>query len=131
MVLDQATKRNEGIRVKLRLETPKLSALPWELLYNKRLSEGFWALSNNISIVRHIPLMTRADTKPFRSPLKILVIISSPVDLPPLDIEREISSIKTALRRQILFRSIKFFVIRNATILKIDQYLRYNNKERK
>jgi len=127
MVLDQAIKKNEGIRVKLRLDTPELSALPWELLYNKRLPEGFWALNSKTSIVRHIPLMASANTKPFRTPLKILVIIASPVGLPPLDVEREISSIKNALRRQILFRSIKLITIRNATILKIDQYLRYNN----
>jgi len=84
-----------GLRLKLRLAgAPELSDLPWEFLYDGR---DFCALSSSTPLVRSLDLATPARPMQVALPLRILVTISAPQDVPPLDVEAEQANIEEAL----------------------------------
>jgi hypothetical protein len=53
--LNKATQQGKGLRLKLRIQSPKLAALPWEFLYDKRQGE-YLCLSRGTPIVRYLEL---------------------------------------------------------------------------
>lgn len=86
-------KSNEGLR--LRLHTyAETSDWPWELL---RDHSGFLCKSEKVSVVRYpdIPVIVT----PYRGPrpLRVLVVISNPVNCPALDVDSEWEEIRRAL----------------------------------
>jgi CHAT domain/NACHT domain len=92
---------DRGLRIKLCLdpENPdlaRLAALPWELLYSRERRE-FLGLGRTTPVVRslRVPRLLRPVLQP---PLRILVLISSPRGLPPLDLARERRRIEDAWR---------------------------------
>lgn len=84
-----------GLRLKLHLSAaPALADLPWEFLHDGR---GFLALSTQTPLVRYLDV-----PKPYRPlrldlPLRMLGTISSPHDLPPLDVQAEQGKVQEAL----------------------------------
>lgn len=97
--ISQATADNEGkgIRLRLRLnECPELADVAWEFLYDKSKNR-FLALATDSSIVRFLEHPTRLSSLKLAPPLKMLVVIASPTDYPPLDVEQEWSHLKTSL----------------------------------
>jgi hypothetical protein len=84
--LGVAQQRGERLRVVLRLTAPELAALPWEALFDP---ETQTYLCRQEPLVRHVPAPYTADPLEVRPPLRILGLISSPRDLPPLDVEAE------------------------------------------
>ncbi|RLC71074.1 MAG: hypothetical protein DRI52_05845, partial [Chloroflexi bacterium] len=89
---------NNGLR--LRLVTPSSSTLlrviPWEFLHD---GQRFLSVSNRTPIVRYIkPVWETFTPFPLYPPLRILVVIASPKDRPPLDIEKEKRNISSALQ---------------------------------
>ncbi len=96
--LDEATRQGAGLRIRLRLSNaPQLADVPWEYLYNPALNR-FFSLSVETPIVRYLELPEPIQPLAIQPPLKILVMISSPQDYPPLDVEREWTKLKDALR---------------------------------
>jgi CHAT domain len=96
--LDEAERQGAGLRVRMRLAgAPELLDLPWEYLYNQTLNR-FMALSVETPLVRYLDLPERIQPLAVKPPLKILVMISSPSDYPPLDVEREWAKLTDALR---------------------------------
>src|SRR5579885_143976 len=89
-------KDDQGLRVKLRIQTPALAALPWEFLYDARQGE-YVCLSRQTPLVRYLELPQSAQPLPVKPPLRILCMISSPGDQAQLDIEREKGRIQEAL----------------------------------
>ncbi|MBN1934738.1 MAG: CHAT domain-containing protein [Anaerolineae bacterium] len=80
--------QGEGLRIKLRINAPELIALPWEVLYDARQDE--WVtLSRHTPIIRYLDLPLPETDLAVRPPLRILGMIATPSDLPPLDVERE------------------------------------------
>ena len=85
-----ATEREQcGLRLRLRLsEAPQLADLPWEYLYSPA-TDDFVVLSSWTPVVRYISLERGAPPLTVTPPLKMLAMVSSPSDYPPLDVEAE------------------------------------------
>lgn len=94
--MDIATKDNKGLRLRLRIDVPEFHDLPWEFLYNPQLNQ-FPALSVNTPVVRYFDLPYTTQPLFVKPPLKILAMISSPEEYPPLDVEGEWKKLNESL----------------------------------
>jgi len=91
-----ALSQGKGLRLKLRILSPELAALPWEFLYDPGGSE-YLCLSSTTPIVRYLELAQPPQPLLVTPPLSILGVVSSPKDLPQLDIEREKQRLEKAI----------------------------------
>jgi len=91
-----AISQSKGLRLKLRIEPPELATLPWEFLYDKR-ARKFLALTIRTVLVRYIETPYAAQPLLVQPPLRLLVVIASPINYPQLDVEREKRRILQAL----------------------------------
>ncbi|MCK5057339.1 MAG: SUMF1/EgtB/PvdO family nonheme iron enzyme [Candidatus Aminicenantes bacterium] len=87
---------HKGLRVKLRIQSPELAALPWEFMYDDRQGE-YLCLSKKTPVVRYIELPQSIQPLKVKLPLRILGMIADPSDLLHLDIEREKQRIEKAV----------------------------------
>lgn len=95
--LDEAARQQATLRIKLRLkESPALLRLPWEYLYHSRRNL-FLSQSTTSSLVHFFELPTPAPSLTVTLPLRMLVVIATPTDLMPLDVEREWTNVQRAL----------------------------------
>jgi YVTN family beta-propeller protein len=95
--LDQAEGQDAGLRVRLRLtDSPELADLPWEYLYD-RDARRYLALSAWTPLVRYLDLPGRIRPLSVRPPLRVLVLVASPTDFPPLDVDAEWRRLREAL----------------------------------
>jgi hypothetical protein len=93
----EAARQGKRLRLRLRLsDAPELLDLPWEYLYDN-VADRFVALSSNTPLVRYLDLPGRVEPLPVSGPLRVLALIASPQDMPPLDVEREWQNLQTAL----------------------------------
>lgn len=94
---DEADRQGMGLRVRLRLaDVPELGDLPWEYLYDPALNR-FLALSIETPIVRYLDLPEAVRPVRVKPPLRILTVIASPSDLPPLEVDREFENLSRAV----------------------------------
>jgi formylglycine-generating enzyme required for sulfatase activity len=121
--LNLARRSEHGLRVRMRIEPPELSALPWELMHDKR-SNSFISLSIHTPIVRYVELQQSAPPLTTRKPLRILVVISSPTDQPALSIDAETGHITQALSDLVAKGDVKITIMREANLLAIQKQLR-------
>jgi hypothetical protein len=95
--LELAEQQNAGLRLRMHLtRTPELAAYPWEYLYDQSLNR-FLALSVETPIVRYLDIPDRIRPLVVDLPLRVLVIIASPLGQAPLNVEREWANTQTAL----------------------------------
>ena len=94
---DAATTQGNGLRIRLRLDAPDLAGLPWEYLYYS-VKDEFLVQSTDTSIVRYIDIPEKIRPLGVTPPLNILVMISSPRDYEPLDVEQEWANISGAMQ---------------------------------
>lgn len=95
--LDEARRQGKGLRIRLGLtNAPELADLPWEYLYIPKLNR-FLSLSARTPLVRDLELPEPIRPLKVDAPLRVLVVISSPSDYPPLDVEREWKRLQSAL----------------------------------
>ncbi|WP_086688381.1 COR domain-containing protein, partial [Nostoc sp. T09] len=115
-----------GYEVRLRLvfESPEIAALPWEFLYDEA-TNTFLANNTQTVLSRYVdvPLQKR-DPKAASLPLKVLLVISSPSNLPQLDVAGEERLIREALKKHIDAGTIELDVLHEATRSNITQKLR-------
>ncbi len=83
-----ARRDGAGVRLRLRILAPELAALPWEMLYDARQSE-FVGLSQQTPIVRIVETLAPLQPLTVTPPLRILGLVASPANVPPLDVDRE------------------------------------------
>ena len=84
-----ATEQAGGLRLRLRLnDAPAIAGLPWELLYDAR-TNNFLAQSERTPLVRFLDVPQVPRPIAVDGPLRVLAIISSPIDLEELDVEAE------------------------------------------
>lgn len=83
-----AEQNDRGLRLKLRLQSALLAAVPWELLYDRRFGE-FLCTSRQLSIVRYVALPRAVQLLATKPPLHILGVVAAPDNLPPLDVAQE------------------------------------------
>jgi hypothetical protein len=93
-----------GLRIKLHIdpEHPSLAlvaSLPWEFLYRKETRE-FLNLSRFTPLVRYLEVPRPYTPLPVDPPLRILVLISDPIDYPRLDLRQERALIEDSWARQ-------------------------------
>lgn len=113
----------QGLRIRLRIEATELAALPWELMRDKR-SDSFISLSVYSPIVRYIELQRATPPLATRKPLSILIVVSSPNDQQPLNVELETSQIRRALDDLIQKGAVKITVMHDANLLALQRRLR-------
>jgi hypothetical protein len=102
------------IQIKLNPEHPDLArlySLPWELIYRPE-TQDFLSLSRSSPIVRYLDVSRPTTPYPLPSPLRILVAMASPTDLPPLDLARERHNIEVAWGQQ---KAVEVVFLRNAS----------------
>ena len=119
-----AASNNESVRLRLIFQSPELAALPWEFLYDEG-TNTFLANNTQTVLSRYVdvPLLKR-ELKGASLPLKVLLVISSPSNLPQLDASSEENLIKEALAKHIEAGLVELDVLQSATIRNINQKLR-------
>lgn len=124
-----AESAGRGVRLRLIFEEPQMAAIPWEFLYDES-TNTFLANDPKTALSRYIDVpLRRQDIKPASLPLKILLIISSPKNLDPLDSAGEEKLIRKALEKHINTNMIEIDIINKATIDAIYQRLNENEDE--
>jgi CHAT domain/TIR domain len=86
-----------GLRLKIKIDpsdegTVALYDLPWELLYDD-MTETFFALSRQVSWVRHLDVPRFLQPIPFTPPLRVLAVSASPRGLAPLSLGTEVQQL--------------------------------------
>jgi len=94
--LRQAAQESKGLRLKLRIQSPELAALPWEFLYDERRGE-YLCLSKNTPPIRYLELPQPIQPLTVTPPFRILAMIASPRNLPLLDVDRERQRVEGAV----------------------------------
>ncbi len=113
-----------GLRIRLRLAgVPELANLPWEFIYSAAKNQ-FFALSRYTPIVRHLDLPERVRPLAVDPPLCILVMVSSPSDYDPLDVELEWQKLKEALQDLEQKKLVVLERLPEATLLCLQRHLR-------
>jgi tetratricopeptide (TPR) repeat protein len=113
-----------GLRIRMRLNgAPELSKLPWEYLYRSN-KNSFLGLAMATPIVRYLDLPDSARPLKVQSPIRILVMISSPKDYPQLDTEVEFGHLKEALADLEERGAVELHCLRNATLNELRWELR-------
>ncbi|HSC73897.1 MAG TPA: PQQ-binding-like beta-propeller repeat protein [Gaiellaceae bacterium] len=92
----EAYEKDVGLRLKLRVQAPDLSVIPWEFLYDEQEDE-YLALARSTPVVRYLELPQPLKPLTVTPPLKILGMIASPRDQDPLDTGRERKRLEDAV----------------------------------
>ncbi|MGD2176779.1 MAG: MFS transporter, partial [Anaerolineae bacterium] len=116
--------RQRGLRIKLHIdpEDPslaQLTSLPWEFLYRKE-TRDFLNLSRFTPILRYLDVQRPYTPLPLEPPLRILVVISAPIDYAVLDLHRERALIEASWARQ---EGVQVEFMAQATILALQDRL--------
>jgi CheY-like chemotaxis protein len=118
-----AAASERGVRLRLIFEDPELAALPWEFLYDAD-TNTFLGNDTQTALSHYIDVpLQRREIRAAQPPLKILLVIASPKDLPQLDAAGEERLIREALARHINEGRIELDVLDQATIRNINQKL--------
>ncbi len=108
--LQMAVLQQKGLRIRLRLFDVRVQRMRWELLLDAR-SDDFLALSRNTPIVRYLPVGAPIDALEVDLPLRVLALIASPSDLPPVDIAAEKQNLQKALAAMQSKRAVEVVVL--------------------
>jgi CHASE2 domain-containing sensor protein len=88
--------KEKGLRLRLRIGSPELSVLPWELLFSS--SRSYLGTSHQSPVVRWLYVPKPIRELQVAMPLRLLVAVPEITEpYPPLDVDREIDGLKTAL----------------------------------
>ncbi len=122
--LARADQNNQGVRIRLNTQgAPGLARLPWEYLYNDSQNR-FLSLSPDTPIVRFYDLPEPVRPFAITSPLRILLMVSSPREHPPLDIAREAANMQRALAGLMQAGLVELDVMQAATLMDLRRQLR-------
>jgi CHAT domain-containing protein len=99
-----AVRGRAGLRIRLQMESAALASLPWELLFK---GGDFLATNPSFSLCRYLPLDNPRKALPIDGPLHILVLVSAPNDMPPLDYLAERQALGTALDTMVSTRGVE------------------------
>ena len=115
--------RSRGARIVLALrpEAAALWGVPWEYLHDGR---EFLAVSGRFAIARMPWALRELKPAPTPLPLRILVVVSSPKNLPELNTEKEIADIQNALDDAIRDEKVRLDFLEEATLESLQDALR-------
>jgi hypothetical protein len=86
-------KEGEGLRLALHIDPLELMNLPWELVF----AEEYIGLRLRFPVVRHLDLPEPPQPLLIQPPLRVLVVVSQPLDSRRLDTDAELDGIRQAL----------------------------------
>ena len=114
--IEKTDSQGKGLRIRLRLsEVPELSELPWEYLFNQQ-ENAFYTLSTETPIIRYLDMPKSIEPLGVEMPLKILVVIASPTDQAPLDVDAEWDKVNESLKALIDEGTVVVEKLENATL---------------
>ncbi|MEO7267849.1 MAG: CHAT domain-containing protein [Knoellia sp.] len=121
-----AVGRDRGLRLRLRLnDAPALAGLPWELLHDTR-GRGYLAQSEQTPLVRFIDLPQPPRPLVVGGALRILAVMASPTDLPPLEVEAEWAALELALADPIAAGTVQLDRLEQPMMSELAKWLRAN-----
>ena len=124
---DAAQEEGKGLRLRLRLDdAPGIAGLPWELLYDKR-TNTFISQSERTPVVRYLDVAQRLRPLRVEGPLRILVIVASPTDLPELDVDAEWRGVKEALAERVAEGRVVVDLLPTPTVSELGHWLRHQD----
>ncbi|TDE90413.1 CHAT domain-containing protein [Occultella glacieicola] len=113
--LSIAEQAGKGLRIRLHLGgAPELAGVPWEYLYASELNR-FLTLSTDTPLVRFLDTPVRTTQVRLDPPLRVLVLVSSPRDVAPLDVEREKDLLRTTTADLVASGSLELEFVESAT----------------
>lgn len=107
--------QDRPLRLRLRVDDPHLASLPWEYLFDVQQTGRFVTLSPTMLLVRFIEWPQPELPLAVSPPLKILVVISSPADMMPLDAASEKAAIQEVLQGLTASGQIEIVFLEEAT----------------
>ncbi|MFP5416885.1 MAG: CHAT domain-containing protein, partial [Actinomycetes bacterium] len=125
--LDEAEEAGKGLRVRLRVgDDPGLADVPWEFLYAAGLGR-FLVLSSETPVVRYLDLAKEVPPLTVAPPLRVLLVVSGPVDLAELDHEAEVARMKEALSELVAGGFMVVDALPRATLAELRKAMRRND----
>lgn len=122
--LSEAEGKEYGLRVKLRFtDTPTLLHLPWEYLFYPPRN-NYFCLASDISLTRYLDAQHPKKPLKIDSPLRMLAMVSAPVDWPSLDSRLEKENLKIALADLKRYRRLEIDFLESATLSALREQLR-------
>ncbi|MSP14838.1 MAG: CHAT domain-containing protein [Chloroflexi bacterium] len=119
----QAVSQGKGLRIRLTLESPELEVLPWEYLYHPQ-ERCFLTLSTRTSLMRFITVPKPLEPVLVTRPLRMLLVMASPNDYPPIDREAEELRLRKSLKHLTEAGVLDITVISQATPDHLEIYMR-------
>jgi len=124
---DAARGDGDGLRLRLRLtDAPSIAGLPWELLYDRR-TNSYLAQSERTPVVRYLEVPQPPRPLVVDGALRILVVISSPTDLPELDVEDEWRRVQDAMAARVGDGLVKVDRLPAPTMAALGTWLRHTD----
>ena len=121
-----AHEHNHGLRVRLRLSgAPDLVDIPWEFLFDPS-ARRFVALSADSPIVRFLDVPGTTTPLKIEPPIKILVVIASPSDFEPVQVEEEWARLSEAVESAWAAGLISLERLQKPTLTELQRALRRN-----
>ena len=122
--IDTVRDARRGLRLRLRLnEAPAIAVLPWELLHDRR-QNSFIAQSERTPVVRYLEVADTPRTLDVDGPLRILVVIASPTDMPELDVEAEWNRVNAALADRVSQGTVQLDRLEQPTLQALQTWIR-------
>ncbi|GAA2165748.1 CHAT domain-containing protein [Humibacillus xanthopallidus] len=114
--VDAETRAGRDVRLRLDLEgAPDLQPVPWEYLYSAELGR-FLTLSNRTPIIRQVKAFGVPPPVVVNPPLRVLVMISSPSDVPQLAVDRERQLLEATTKDLVDVGLLELVVLDDATL---------------
>ena len=120
--LNRAKEAKKGLRLRLRIAAPELASLPWELLRDPK--DDYLSLSSQTPVTRYLAVPTPIESLKIEPPLRVLGMVASPDDLPPLDVENEKKRMDEALADLVADGRIDFIWLEGRTYEDLQRELR-------
>ncbi len=99
-------------RIHLALNDGRLARIPWESLYLAARQTAI-TLTSQYSLIRYHEPRVKWQPKPFTPPLRILVVLPMPVDVPQLNSEQEASILQRTLAADVQGGWVQLKFLRN------------------
>ncbi|MFZ4656668.1 MAG: CHAT domain-containing protein [Caldilineaceae bacterium] len=120
--LVKAREQKMGLRLRLRVEAPAVTRLPWEFLYDPQEGDHV-SLLRETPLTRYTALTRERDTLPVKPPLRILGMVAAPVDLATLDVTQEQQRIAQALEHRLERGDVELHWVQGGTWQRLQQAL--------
>lgn len=117
---DSIVKARAGsLRIRITSETPDMDSIPWESLYDTEREHYIAAIGSKSMFRRQVTTKTLPAPYEMRSPLRVLFATCNPLDLPPLDLEREINWFDSSIKEEIKAGRIEVEYLKDPTTTQI------------